>query len=87
MRRRWWSPDGDHFVPGDKAAELAATGLTVYRFSAPLFFANANLFSEEIQKLVKRAPRPVKWFVLDADAMMDMDTTGAEAMRQLLERY
>jgi MFS superfamily sulfate permease-like transporter len=45
---------------------------------------HANLFSEEIQKLVKRAPAPVQWFVLDAHAMMEIDITGAEAMRQIL---
>jgi len=44
-------------------------GLIVYRFTAPLYYANANLFSEEIQKLVKQAPTPVKWFVLDGSAI------------------
>jgi high affinity sulfate transporter 1 len=79
------APGGDHFVPGDEADELASPGLIVYLFSAPLFFANANVFSEEIQRQVKRAPTPVKWFVLDAHAMMEMDITGAEAMRQVLD--
>jgi len=42
------------------------------------------LFSEEVQKLVEQAPTPARWFVLDSSAVHDMDTTGAEAVRQVL---
>jgi len=37
-----------------------------------------------VEKLVERAATPVKWFVLDAQAMNDIDTTGAEALHQVL---
>ena len=47
-------------------------------------FANANLFMEQIEELVTQAPKPVKWFVLDAQAMVDIDTTGAESLKQTL---
>ncbi len=40
----------------------------------------------EIDELVRRAPTPVKWFVLDASRVVDMDTAGAEALRQILTR-
>ena len=79
------APGGDHFVADDSEEEPSAPGLVVYRFSAPLFFANAGLFQEEIQKLVSEASAPVKWLVLDADAMVEMDTTGAETLQQVID--
>jgi MFS superfamily sulfate permease-like transporter len=56
----------------------------VYRFGAPLYFANATLFLEEVEQLVDRAPTRVRWFVLDAEAMVDVDTTGAGVLRQAI---
>jgi len=78
------SAPGGYFISGGGGPALSTPGLIVYRFTAPLYFANANLFSEEIEKLVAQAPTPVKWFVLDSSAIHDMDTTGEEAMRQAL---
>jgi len=37
-----------------------------------------------VEKLVTQAASPVKWFVLDAQAMVDIDTTGAESLHQVL---
>jgi MFS superfamily sulfate permease-like transporter len=56
----------------------------VYRFGAPLYFANSSLFLDEIERLVTQTSTPVRWFVLDAEAMVDIDTTGAGALRQAL---
>jgi len=78
------SEPGSYFISGDKGAALATPGLIVYRFTAPVYFANADQFSEEIQKLVTQAPAPVKLFVLDCSAIRDMDTTGAGALRKAL---
>ena len=75
---------GSYFISGGEGSAHSTPGLIVYRFTAPLYFANANLFSEEIEKLVAQAPTPVRWFVLDSSAIHDMDTTGEEAMRQVL---
>jgi MFS superfamily sulfate permease-like transporter len=60
-------------------------GLIIYRFSAPLYFANANVLHEQAEQLVKQAGEPVEWFVLDAEAISDIDTTGAEALGQTVE--
>jgi high affinity sulfate transporter 1 len=51
-------------------------GLIVYRFHAPLFFANADYFAERVQDLVRRAPHPVEWFVFDLVSTDDIDFTG-----------
>jgi MFS superfamily sulfate permease-like transporter len=51
-------------------------GLVVYRFEAPLFFANADYFAARVQDLVRRAPHPVRWFVFDLVSTDDIDFTG-----------
>jgi len=82
------APDGSHFVPEetDHAPNHTpdTSGIIIYRFGSSLYFANATFFEEEVEKLVTQAAAPVKWFVLDAEAMNDMDTTGAETMHQVL---
>jgi high affinity sulfate transporter 1 len=78
------APDGSHFLPEEAGSAPDTSGLIVYRFGASLYFANANLFEEEVEKLVTQATTPVKWFVLDAEAMVDIDTSGAEVMHQVL---
>jgi high affinity sulfate transporter 1 len=78
------APDGSHFVPEETDHVPDTSGIIIYRFGASLYFANANLFEEEVGKLFARAVTPVKWFVLDAQSMNDMDTTGAETMHQVL---
>jgi high affinity sulfate transporter 1 len=78
------APDGSHFLPEEAGSAPDTSGLIVYRFGAPLYFANANLFEEEIEKLVTQATTPVKWLVLDVEAMVDIDTSGAEVLHQVL---
>jgi high affinity sulfate transporter 1 len=78
------APDGSHFVPEEADHAPEHSGIIIYRFGAPLYFANATLFEEEVEKLVSQAAAPVKWFVLDAEAMVDIDTTGEEVLHQVL---
>ena len=78
------APDGSHFVPEETDHAPDTSGIIIYRFGAPLYFANAAFFEEEVEKLVTQAPTPVKWFVLDAEAMVDIDTTGEETLHQVL---
>jgi MFS superfamily sulfate permease-like transporter len=78
------APDGSHFVPTESVATPDKSGVIVYRFGSPLYFANANLFMEEVEKLVAHRPTPIKRFVLDAEAVTDIDTTGAEVLHQVI---
>jgi len=80
------APDGSHFLPEEAGSVPDTSGLIVYRFGAPLYFANASLFEEEVEKLVARATTPVTWFVLDVQSMVDIDTSGAEVLHLLLSR-
>jgi sulfate permease, SulP family len=68
-------------VPG----AVTEPGVVVYRFSAPLFYANANFFSEEIPCLVAQAQPPVRWLVVDAGPITQIDYTAARAVRRLQE--
>jgi SulP family sulfate permease len=58
-------------------------GLIIYRFDAPLFFANARFFREQVYKLIEAAKAPVRMVVLDCGAMFDLDVTGAETLEEL----
>ncbi|MCF6466825.1 STAS domain-containing protein [Nonomuraea sp. MG754425] len=53
--------------------------LAVYRFESQLFFANADTFKSEITRL---ADRDARWIILDAEAITDVDTTGAQALHE-----
>ena len=61
-------------------------GLIVYRFGADLFYANETRFADEVRALVERAPAPVRWFVVDAGAITDLDYAAARSVLDLLEQ-
>ena len=58
-------------------------GLVLFRWDAPLFFANAELFREQILGAVSAAPTPTRWVVVAADAITDVDITGADVLVRL----
>ncbi len=66
-----------------EAGTQAEPGLLVYRFGASLYYANTNLFMEEVLGLVEDARTPVRWFCLDAAVIGDIDYSAADALRQL----
>jgi SulP family sulfate permease len=66
---------------------VTATGLIVYRFGADLFYANVNRFTDEARDLVRRAPSPVRWFIVDCSAITDIDYSAAQLMHDLLDDF
>jgi SulP family sulfate permease len=64
-----------------------APGLIVYRFGADLFYANADRFADEARALVDHAPAPVRWFVVDASAVTDIDYSAARAVMDLFREF
>ena len=60
-------------------------GRIIYRFGADLFYANVNRFADEVRALVERAPTPVRWFIVDASAITDIDYSAAQSIRDLLD--
>jgi len=93
FRRAWWPYDtvlgrveglegyhDTHSYPG--AQHLP--GLVIYRFDAPLFFANAKTFRDEIRRLARADPKP-RWIVIAAEPVTDVDTTAADVLEELDE--
>ena len=67
----------------DKETALTEPGLIVYRFDAPLVFANAAFFTERLEELVANAGIGLKCVVFDAEAISDFNSTAAEALVNL----
>ncbi|MBB4133908.1 SulP family inorganic anion transporter [Gordonia humi] len=59
-------------------------GLIVFRYDADLFYANVGRFADDVTALVKGAPDPVKWLVLDVSATSDVDYSAARSMHSLI---
>jgi high affinity sulfate transporter 1 len=60
-------------------------GLLVFRFDAPLFYANANRFADAVQSLLAAAPTPVRWLVLDCSSMADVDYSASLTLAGLID--
>jgi sulfate permease, SulP family len=67
----------------DEETPLTEPGLIVYRFDAPLVFANAAFFNERLEELIANAGEGLKYVILDAEAITDFDSTAAEALENL----
>ena len=60
-------------------------GMVVYRFDAPLFFANAEFFAREVKKHVAERGEPVRRVIICGEPITDVDTTGVDVLKDLLE--
>ena len=60
-------------------------GLTIYRFDAPLFFANAEFFSRALKTAICERHERISWIILAAEPLTDIDTTAAEMLGHLLD--
>jgi len=61
-------------------------GLILFRWDAPLFFANAELFRERALDAVDRSPNRARWLVVAAEPVTSVDVTAADALVELDER-
>ena len=93
FRRSWWPHQAVlgrvEGLPGyhDLASYPDAArmpGLVVFRFDAPLFFANARTFRNQIRVLASTDPRP-SWIIVAAEPITDLDTTAADMLEELDE--
>jgi len=91
FRRAWWpyqtrlgrvdGMPGFHDVRQYPNGEQLP-GLVLYRFDAPLIFANSRTFREEIVRLVNATPG-LRWIVVAAEPITDVDTTAADMLEDL----
>jgi high affinity sulfate transporter 1 len=61
-------------------------GLVLFRWDAPLFFANAELFHDRVLDAVARSPTPVRWLVVAAEPVTSVDVTAADIVCELDDR-
>ena len=62
-------------------------GLIVFRFDAPLFFANAQHFQRRLARAIKLAPWPVETVIVAAEPITDIDTTASEVLAEILDEF
>jgi len=65
------------------AGATTQQGLVIYRFGAPLFYANANRFAEEVREIIGATPSNVRWLIVDAEAITNIDYSASRMVRQL----
>ncbi len=61
-------------------------GLLLFRFDAPLFFANADVFRDGVLEAVEKAATPVRVVMVAAEPITDLDSTAADAVAALHEQ-
>jgi MFS superfamily sulfate permease-like transporter len=77
------TPDGGWHDPAHRPDAEPVPGLLVYRFSAPLFFANCDLFRDHIEALIANAAQPVTGVVVDGSAIHDVDLMACDMLVEL----
>ena len=92
--RRQYKPK-DYLITLDDAGKLAyleatpglqsAPGLLVFRYNAELFYANASRFVDDIHFLIEAAPDPVRWLILEAGSLTDIDYSAGLTLEGLLD--
>jgi high affinity sulfate transporter 1 len=91
FRRTWWPHHtelgrvegvaGLHDTERYPDAELLP-GLVVYRFDAPLIFANARMFGEAMRGIAQKH-QDLRWIVIAAEPITDVDTTASDMLHEL----
>jgi high affinity sulfate transporter 1 len=89
FRRNWWphgevlgrAPSGGWHAVRDQGASVQIPGIVVFRWEAPLFFANVGIFRQQMRSLARA--EGVQWIVLQCEAVTDIDVTAADMLEQL----
>jgi high affinity sulfate transporter 1 len=89
--RRGWQPRGTLLGKVDGLSgwhnlerypdAVQTPGIAVYRWEAPLFFANCSSFRTEVRKIVRT--REVSWVIVQCEAVTDIDVSAAQMLEQL----
>ena len=58
-------------------------GLVLFRWDAPLFFANAELFNQRVLEAIAESPSPVRRIIITAEPVTDVDVTSADMLAEL----
>ncbi len=74
-------PAGEYV--GSNSPIIKMPGLVVYRYDAPLFFGNADNFNSRVRAALEQAHSPVRWLILNAEAIGAIDITAIEMLVDL----
>ncbi|MFT4126762.1 MAG: SulP family inorganic anion transporter [Gordonia sp. (in: high G+C Gram-positive bacteria)] len=77
--------DGDRLYETARPGRQSLPGLVVFRYDADLFYANAPRFADDVMELVRAAPDPVRWLVLDASPIGDVDYSASTVLADLID--
>ena len=66
---------------GPNPRPSSRTACSFFRWEAPLFFANAGIFRQQVRRLVRQ--RHPQWVVLQCEAITDIDVTAADMLERL----
>ncbi len=72
----------EHLVPVSSNAQIV-TGLMIYRFNHSMYYANAELLSQEVLTLAESAQPPLSWFCIDVTSVDDIDFSAAATLREI----
>ncbi len=88
LHRLGKDPDSDAYLEVERYRSLESTpGMIVVRLSGPLFFADANIFRDGVLRMVDEAEGPIRAVVVNAEAISQSDTDGADALIELAHRF
>jgi MFS superfamily sulfate permease-like transporter len=79
-------PGEDHFRDLSRNPEAQTfSGLLIFRFDNSLFYANANYFTDQVKLHIEESTERVREVLIDCEMMSLVDTTGANALIELIE--
>jgi len=79
------SPTGDKSYAKAVPGTQCDPGLIIFRYDSDLFYANANRFVDDVEALIDKAPDPVRWLILDAKSVDDVDYSAGVSISGLLD--
>jgi high affinity sulfate transporter 1 len=79
------SPSGEESYAPAIAGTQSDPGLIIFRYDSDLFYANANRFVDDVETLVDKAPDPVRWLILDAESVDDIDYSAGVSIAGLMD--
>jgi high affinity sulfate transporter 1 len=66
-----------------QANVITRPGLLIYRYDAPLCFANADHFYQRVMEVIDAESEPVRWLLINAEAIIDVDSTALDMLLEL----
>ena len=80
------SPAGEFVETPVASYTMALPGLMIYRFEAPLYYANADFFMREVLRLIQNSDPALRWFMVRFSRISDVDYSASKMLAELIHR-